>query len=172
MKLRLFKFIANCFDRYYTNKYRRQGRWYARYLRYSLKSCGSNLIIAGKPRVFCPQNISVGNNVRINDGVQLSPQEGHIYIGDYVTFSRGAQVVAGSLDTSHWKDEQYKNHIHTFKDVHIGEGTWLSINSIILPGVSISGKGVIVAAGAVVTKNVDEDYVIVGGCPAKIIKRL
>lgn len=41
-----------------------------------------------------------------------------------------------------------------------------------LPGVDISGKGVIVAAGAVVTHDITEDYVVVAGVPAKVVKRL
>ena len=65
-----------------------------------------------------------------------------------------------------------KDAPHVGLDVHLGEGTWLCVDSIVLPGVDISGKGVIVAAGAVVTKDITEDYVIVGGVPAQIIKRL
>ena len=54
----------------------------------------------------------------------------------------------------------------------IGEGTWLCVNSIVLPGVKISGKGVVVAAGAVVANDIDEDYIVVGGVPARKIKQI
>ncbi|MRS01689.1 hypothetical protein EG832_00440 [bacterium] len=51
--------------------------------------------------------------------------------------------------------------------VKIGSDCWLGANSLILPGVTI-GDGAVIAAGAVVTKDV-QPYSIVGGNPAKII---
>lgn len=56
--------------------------------------------------------------------------------------------------------------------MYISGGAWLCVNSIILPGAHITGKGVIVAAGAVVASDITDDFVIVGGIPARIIKRL
>ena len=56
------------------------------------------------------------------------------------------------------------------KPIVIGENVWIGSNSTILPGVTI-GKGSIIAAGAVVTKDVDEN-VVVGGVPAKFIKKI
>lgn len=55
-----------------------------------------------------------------------------------------------------------------FKSVTIGNDVWIGMNTLILPGVHI-GNGVIIGAGAVVTKDIP-DYVVVGGVPAKIIK--
>lgn len=52
--------------------------------------------------------------------------------------------------------------------VIIGNDVWIGTRSIILPGVKI-GNGVIIGAGAVVTKDVP-DYAVVGGVPAKIIR--
>lgn len=54
--------------------------------------------------------------------------------------------------------------------IRIEDECWISVGAKILPGVTI-GKGSTVAAGAVVTKDV-EPYVVVGGVPAKVIKRL
>lgn len=56
------------------------------------------------------------------------------------------------------------------KPVTIGDNVWIGGNSVICPGVKI-GNNVVVAAGAVVTKNVP-DNVVVGGNPAKIIKKI
>ncbi len=58
-----------------------------------------------------------------------------------------------------------------FKDeqpVTICDDVWIGARVIILPGVTV-GKGAIIAAGAVVTKDVPE-YAIVGGNPARVIK--
>ena len=133
--------------------------------------CGSHLVINGRPLIFEPEKISVGNHVTINNGVQLCPR-GNIILSDYVTLSRGAQITAGELDMNCWANEGYKKHIHTQGDVFIGEGAWLCVNSIVLPGVKITGKGVVVAAGAVVTKSFTDDYVVLGGVPARIVKHL
>jgi len=54
------------------------------------------------------------------------------------------------------------------KSVHIKTGAWIGYGAIILQGVTI-GRNSVVAAGAVVTKDVP-DYTVVGGIPAKTIK--
>ncbi len=56
------------------------------------------------------------------------------------------------------------------KPVRIGNGAWLGTGCIILPGVTVGEKAV-VAAGAVVTRDV-EPHTLVGGVPAKLIKTL
>lgn len=61
-----------------------------------------------------------------------------------------------------------KDLFNEFERIEIGNDVWIGINSIILDGVKI-GNGAIIGAGAVVTKNVD-DYAIVGGVPAKLIR--
>lgn len=61
-----------------------------------------------------------------------------------------------------------ENLFEESKQIEIGNDVWVGLNSIILDGVKI-GDGAIIGAGAVVTKNVD-DYAIVGGVPAKLIR--
>lgn len=56
------------------------------------------------------------------------------------------------------------------KPITIGEDCWIGGNVVVLPGVTI-GRGVTVGAGSVVTKDV-EDYVVVAGNPARVIRRL
>lgn len=55
------------------------------------------------------------------------------------------------------------------KPIVIGDGCWISTSSRVLPGTTL-GNYSVVAAGAVVVKNV-EDYIVVGGNPAKPIKK-
>ena len=71
---------------------------------------------------------------------------------------------------THFDNHHYENSpIRKNKAVVIGNDVWIGANVIILPGVNI-GDGAVIAAGAVVTKNVGP-YEIVGGNPAKLIKK-
>lgn len=63
----------------------------------------------------------------------------------------------------------YSKHLPS-RPIIIGDNCWLSANSIILPGVQLSDH-VVVAAGSVVTKSFGPD-VLIGGNPAKVIKKL
>jgi maltose O-acetyltransferase len=56
------------------------------------------------------------------------------------------------------------------KPVSIGNNVWIGGRAVINPGVEI-GNNVVIASGAVVTKNVP-DHVVVGGNPAKVIKKI
>ena len=163
--------LARFIQRIKDKQYYRCGKWLARYYRLLLAECGTHFQINGKASIGDPHMVHIGNHVTLNNLVQICPRA-EVYIGDYVTMSRGAQITAGTLDLQQWSNERYKLHIHTQAPVHIGEGAWLCVNSIVLPGVSITGKGVVVAAGAVVTNDITEDYCVVGGVPAKIIRFL
>lgn len=110
----------------------------------------------------CGKNIHLGENVFINSSCHFQDQGG-IYIGNNVLI--GHQVTLATL-----------NHMHSPKDrgsmipkaIHIGNDVWIGSNATVLPGVTI-GNGAIVAAGAVVSKDVAPNT-IVGGVPAKFIK--
>lgn len=94
---------------------------------------------------------------------------GPVTIGNHVNLAQGITVTALNHnfdDTTKRIDEQ---GIAT-KPVVISDDVWIGANAVILPGVII-GRHVVVAAGAVVTKDVP-DNTIVGGVPATIIKKL
>ena len=85
-----------------------------------------------------------------------------------ITVGKGTYIAPNvGLITSNHDPEDLSIHLPP-KPIVLGERCWIGMNSIILPGVTI-GKGAIVGAGAVVTKNVP-DYAIVAGNPAKIVK--
>lgn len=112
----------------------------------------------------CGKNITIGENVFFNSGCKLQDQGG-ITIDDGALL--GHNVVLATLNHC-VIPEQRTNLIPS--PIHIGKRVWIGANAMVLPGVTI-GDGAVVAAGAVVTKDVPEN-VIVGGIPAKQIKNI
>jgi len=113
-----------------------------------------------RARFYAPNKLKIGRNSIIGNDVMLDARKG-IVIGDNVSFSMGVWVWTMQHDP---QDPFYKG---AGGEVMIEDYAWISCRVVILPGVTI-GKGAVVAAGAVVTKNVPA-YAIVGGVPAKII---
>lgn len=110
------------------------------------------------------QNISVGKGVFINACCHFQDQGG-ITIGD------GAQIGHNVvLATLNHEAEPSRRKITKPGPITIGENVWIGSNAVVVPGVSI-GDGAIVAAGAVVTKDVPPNAVV-GGVPARVIKTL
>ena len=135
-----------------------------------VKYCGDNLMVYGQPEIFLPKNVSIGDNCKINAHVYLNARSG-ITIGNDVTLSRGAKLISTGYDLDVFFSEGKRVHI-TNKPIYIGNYCWIGADAIILPGVKITGEKVVVAAGAVVTKDITESKVVIGGNPAKIIKRM
>jgi maltose O-acetyltransferase len=91
--------------------------------------------------------------IKIGNDVMMGPDV--IILTQHHKFDR--------LDIPMWQQSHYPS-----EPVVIGDDVWIGTSVIFLPGVKI-GKGAIIGAGAVVTKDVPE-YAIVGGNPAKVIK--
>ena len=97
--------------------------------------------ISYRSNISCFDHIQIGNDVKISEGVTIRDSDDHQIL--YEGYKMTAPIV-------------------------IGDHVWIGLNATILKGVTI-GKGAIVAAGAVVTKDVPPNS-IVGGVPAKVIK--
>lgn len=140
-----------------------------RLLKSSFASCGAGFKIYGNPKVVSPGSISIGEGVVLNDSCVLNATGSRIVLGDNVVVSTGAKIMAATLDTTGFIFGNQRNHIR--KDIVIGDQTWICTDAIICPGVKIKGRCV-VAAGAVVTKDVPETDVVVAGNPARVVKYL
>lgn len=108
-----------------------------------------------------PNNVYIGNNSVINRHVLLDGRGGKLLIGNNVDIAQ---------ETNIWTLEHDLNsdyHQSSGADVVIEDYVWVASRVTILPGVRI-GKGAVIAAGAVVTKDVPS-MAVVGGVPAKII---
>ena len=108
----------------------------------------------------------IGDNVGIAANAFIA-MRGKIEIGDNTIFGPGVSIHA---ENHNFEDLEIPIRLQgaTRKGVHIGKDCWIGSKAVILDGVHI-GDHVIVAAGAVVNKDVP-DYAIVGGVPAKVIK--
>ena len=126
-------------------------------------SWGKKSSLLRKCDIRTPRNIYVGNGVVINKGVLLDGRGGKLVIGDNVDIAQEVQI------WTRQHDHNDLNHRAIGSDVTIGHHAWICSRAIILPGVKI-GDGAVVAAGAVVTKDVPP-MTIVGGVPAKIIAK-
>jgi len=116
------------------------------------------------------QNIEVGDDVSIGTGAVFLASESKIIIGNKVMFGPNVTVVGGDHNTSLVGKFMYdvlEKRPQDDQDVIIEDDVWVGSGAIILKGVRV-GRGSIVAAGAVVTRDV-LPYTIVGGTPAKII---
>lgn len=126
--------------------------------------CDISRIIAGKK--------SYGSFELIADSVESTK----LYIGDYcslggnIVFLLGGEHYYKGISTFPFAVKKFNEtrEAHSKGNIKIESDVWIGKKAIICSGVTI-GQGAIVAAGAVVTKNV-EPYSIVGGNPAKIIK--
>lgn len=125
------------------------------------KKCGEGFVAAEGCRFNFGHLIEVGDNVSWNMGCYVD-SKGGVKFGDFAMMTEFVKIFShGHSEGDHM--------IRTYRPVEIGDFVKLYTNCTILPGVRI-GKGAIVATGSIVTKNVDE-YVLVGGIPAKPMRR-
>ncbi len=110
------------------------------------------------------KHTTIGKNVFINHGCSFLDLGG-ITIEDDVLIGPQVKLVT----ENHPVDPSNRKSLD-LKSIHIGKNVWLGAGAIILPGVTV-GENSIVAAGAVVTKDVPSNT-IVGGVPAKHIKNI
>lgn len=141
-----------------------------------LNSIGSRCKIY---KCICMGSIFIGDYVCIfGSGTILSSVKSRITIGNFTAIGQNVSI----QDSDHRLDRasiyfmsrdmfggDVSLDMSSKGDIEIGEDVWIGSNSVILSGVKI-GRGAIVAAGSVVTKDV-EQYTIVGGTPAKFLKK-
>ena len=138
-----------------------------------------------KLRYVCAQHLvrRIGENVNVERGAKL---QGQIEIGDNSGLGidcdiNGPVIIGNNVMMApevviYTQNHAYQNRrINIIEQgysqvnaVYIGDDVWICRRAMIMPGVSI-GNGAVIAAGAVVVKDVPA-YAVVGGNPAKIIK--
>jgi len=110
------------------------------------------------------KNITLGKNVFLNIGCTFQDRGG-IHIDDDTMI--GMNVTIATLNHGLEPDQR---QLTTPEPVHIGKNVWIGSSATILPGVTI-GDNAVIAAGAVVTKDVAANTVV-AGIPAKFMKNI
>jgi acetyltransferase-like isoleucine patch superfamily enzyme len=121
---------------------------------------GKNSTIHTGAKFFQPANISIGKGTIIGQGIFLDGRE-KLVIGDHVDIASEVMIYNSEHDINS------PEFAPVSAKVEIKDYCFIGPRVIILPGVTV-GKGAVVAAGAVVTKDIP-DFAIVGGVPAKQI---
>jgi acetyltransferase-like isoleucine patch superfamily enzyme len=122
---------------------------------------GSNGFIGEGTRIWSAESIKIGDNVLISHNCNIIDTDSH-----EINYLERAKSFTSLIESGHSK---VKGNVLT-KPILIEDYAWISYNVSILKGVTI-GKGAIVAAGSVVTKDVSE-FSVVAGNPAIIIKSI
>lgn len=123
---------------------------------------GSGSTIHTQARFYNPYNIRIGQDTIVGEGCVLDGRA-KLSIGNHVDIATEVMIYNSEHDL---ESSSFKAFT---KPVHIDDYVFIGPRAIILPGVTI-GKGAVVAAGAVVTRNI-EPFDIVGGVPAVVIGR-
>ena len=136
-----------------------------RWLSASCAKVGKNLVLREGVKFRGAKGLTIGNNVGMNDDVWINAS-GKVEIGD--------NVLIGPKTIIHSANHRYKDPTipirlqgHTHGKVIVENDVWIGAGVIILPGVQL-GKGCVIAAGRVVTKNV-APYTVIAGVPARKI---
>ena len=149
---------------------------------------GRKCLIGKGFRIERPWQVSMGTRCMIQDLVWLNlvSDSGNLTVGDYTFIGRGTEIEVSNritignngliapnvyiTDHNHGIEPGTPMNAQQCKasPVEIGNDVWIGTGCTILPGIKI-GDGAVVAAGAVVTKDIPSNA-IVGGVPAKILR--
>lgn len=124
---------------------------------------GRKVVIYYGLEARAPWNIKIGDGSIIGDKAILDARHG-IEIGEHVNISTGVWM----WSLQHDVNSPMFTSEGTGEKIVIGNRAWVSSRTTLLPGCNVA-EGVVVAAGAVVTKRIEEPFTIWGGIPAKKI---
>lgn len=137
-------------------------KWRVLILRCFGARVGAHCVVKSSCEIWQPWNLTLGDYATLSEHVVYYTVD-KIAIGDQTTVSRDVFLCSASHDLASPIMEL------TTAPVAIGASAWIAARAIVMPGRKV-GDGSVVAAGAVVVNDV-EPWTVVGGNPAKFIKR-
>lgn len=133
---------------------------------------GAGFTLGRDCKLYChdPQNgsrLTIGDRVALNDNVMINADcGGKITIGNDVLIAPNVVLRAANHNYER-RDMPINTQGHAAGYINVADDVWIGANALVLPNVSI-GKGAIIGAGSVVTRDVPA-YSIAAGIPAKVI---
>lgn len=120
-----------------------------------------------EPRVYVGsgQDIVLGDHVQVNEGCRLR----NVRMGHHVMIAPDVAMLNLGHHTESTDIPMMMQGTRVYPPTVVEDDVWIGMRALIMPGIRI-GQGAIVAAGSVVVKDV-EPYAVVGGNPARVIKR-
>ncbi len=131
-------------------------------VKHYLKRSGKKLRVKSGAEIS--PNATIGNNSELGTRCMV---QSNVHIGDNVIMGPDVKIYSRNHKFDRL-DIPIKNQGKNYYTTKIGNDVWLGANVVVTAGCTI-GDHAVVAAGAVVTKDVPE-YAVVGGVPAKILK--
>ena len=134
--------------------------------KYSRLEIGRNTLICRFAEISVNDNavLKIGDDVYIGERANIRARES-IEIGSHTQIAQGVSLIGGQYLYKN-ADIPIKKQGFMSSPIHIGSDAWLGVNVVVLPGRKI-GKGAVVGAGSVVSRNIP-DYAIAVGSPAKV----
>ena len=142
------------------------GRTRAALLRLNGAKVGKSCFVRGGLQIQEGFELSLGDDVFINAGCCLDTSA-PIALGDRVQLAYQVTLITGG---QHIGTHESRAGEHHPQPITIDSGAWIGARAIILPGVTI-GAGAVIAAGALVTRDVPPDT-LAAGVPARIVRSL
>lgn len=138
-----------------------------------VSTCGKDVYFGRNSKISGWKNVHIDDHVSIGSNCEFLTTKAKIVLKDHIMFGPNVMVITGNhridiLDKFMCDISDDMKRPEDDQDVIFEGDNWIGANAIILKGVTV-GRGSVIAAGAVVTKNVPE-YAVVGGNPARIIK--
>lgn len=159
----MFRFLWKCFAAHDLLR----ARAYQAAMFKLLRSMGQSVKIDYRAEILSPQCVEIGNRVYIGKGCTFVG-DGGLTIGDDCMIAAGCRITTKNHVVQ--KEQVYSELGYRLEPVSIGNNVWIGYDAVILPGVSI-GEGAVIAAGAIVTRDVPS-YEIWGGNPAGSIRSI
>lgn len=137
-------------------------KWRNFVLRFFGAKIGHGSIVHASAEIWAPWNLEIGQITCVGPHSRIY-NPGKIKLGSKVVVSQHSYLCTATHD--------YESRLNTlyWKEITIGDFAWVAADAFVGPGVSI-GEGAVVGARAVVVKDV-EPWIVVGGNPAKFIKK-